>query len=150
MKDRRTEPGNIISQNLNGCSQYVLKHVLAYLIEAFEPSVLLLQEVHIGEKKAETRFRKLIKETWSCYRVFLSPGKRSYSRGKGDLRLVTLVHASLSPAPLAPPTSVPLLRAQAPGRDVGVHGSWGLQRGKGTYGDTNASKISEMLVHKTC
>ncbi|EKX53900.1 hypothetical protein GUITHDRAFT_150085 [Guillardia theta CCMP2712] len=35
-------PGNIISQNVNGCSQFVLKHILAYLIEKYHPSIVIM------------------------------------------------------------------------------------------------------------
>eukprot|EP00960_Hanusia_phi_P055476 762976-Hanusia_phi.AAC.1 len=95
---RDAEPGTIISQNVNGCNYFILKHILAYLIESYQPSVILLQEVHANDKK-ETKLRQLIKQNWPCYRAFLSKSKQQTMRGKGDLRLMTLVHAALEPQP---------------------------------------------------
>ncbi|EKX34304.1 hypothetical protein GUITHDRAFT_155792 [Guillardia theta CCMP2712] len=43
-------PGNIISQNVNGCSQFVLKHILAYLIEKYHPWNVYDQGYRVWEK----------------------------------------------------------------------------------------------------
>ena len=102
-------PGNIISQNVNGCSQFVLKHILAYLIEKYHPSIVMLQEVRVGRgKKKETDLRMMIKKEWGCYRMFMTKGTGFGRKGKSDLRLVTLAHADLLPRPPSSPNGTAL------------------------------------------
>jgi len=105
MHRKDNAPGNIISQNVNGCSQFVLKHILGYLIETYQPSVVLLQEVRVGGARKETDLRTMIKKEWGSYRVFMTKGSAGEGRkGKSDLRLVTLVHADLLPRPPSSPS----------------------------------------------
>ncbi|EKX32662.1 hypothetical protein GUITHDRAFT_121183 [Guillardia theta CCMP2712] len=102
MHRKDNTPGNIISQNVNGCSQFVLKHILGYLIETYQPSVVMLQEVLVGGRRKEIALRTMIKKEWGCYRVFITKGTGGGRKGKSDLRLMTLAHADLAPRPPLP------------------------------------------------
>jgi len=113
-------PGNIISQNVNGCSQFVLKHILAYLIETYQPTVVMLQEVLVGGRRKETELRTMIKKEWGCYRVFMTKGAGVGRKGTRDLRLVTLVHADLLPRPLSLPSGTAMEGSWAPQKRIQV------------------------------
>ncbi|EKX39968.1 hypothetical protein GUITHDRAFT_113960 [Guillardia theta CCMP2712] len=99
IQQRCSEPGFIVSQNVNGCDHATLLRVLAALIEPFKPGIILLQGVCVSNRH-ETKLRKLIKLNWGYYRIFMAHGKPTKANGYIDFRLATLVHAALAPAPV--------------------------------------------------